>query len=111
MSLKGQQINCSINTIMKYLGHLEEAYVIEPLRLLSTKAKRELKYFQKTYNADVSLNSFRQPNGRWDITHNLENIIFNELLYRGYELSLFRKEPLEIDFLAEKPGRRSTYQA
>lgn len=49
---------------MKYLGHLEEAYVIEPLRLLSTKAKRELKYFQKTYNADVGLNSFRQPNGR-----------------------------------------------
>lgn len=109
-ALKGQQIDCSINTILKYVGYLEEAYVVSSLKLFSTKAKRELKYSQKIYNADVGLNSIRQPAGRWDITHNLENVVYNELLYRGYELSVFRKDPLEIDFLAEKPGRQYLIQ-
>lgn len=95
---------------MKYLSYLEEAYVIAPIRQYSTKAKRELKYFQKIYNEDVAFNSIRQTSGRWDVTHNLENIVFNELLYRGYTLSVFTQDNLEIDFLAEKNNRQYLIQ-
>ena len=108
--LKGQQLECSLTTVMKYLSYLEEAYVIAPIRQYSTKAKRELKYFQKIYNEDVAFNSIRQTSGRWDITHNLENIVFNELLYRGYTLSVFTQDNLEIDFLAEKNNRQYLIQ-
>lgn len=108
--LKGQQLECSLTTVMKYLSYLEEAYVIAPIRQYSTKAKRELKYFQKIYNEDVAFNSIRQTSGRWDVTHNLENIVFNELLYRGYTLSVFTQDNLEIDFLAEKNNRQYLIQ-
>lgn len=108
--LKGQGLFCSLNTILKYLGYLQEAYIISPIQQFSTKAKRELKYYQKIYDEDVAFNSIRQTDGHWDITHNLENIVFNELLYRGYALSVFRTDAAEIDFLAEKNNRQYLIQ-
>lgn len=108
--LKGQGFECSLNTILKYLSYLEEAYVISPIRLYSTKAKRELKYYQKLYVEDVSFNSIRQTDGHWDITHNLENIVYNELLYRGFNLFVFREGRQEVDFLAEKNNRQYLIQ-
>lgn len=108
--LKGQGFECSLNTILKYLSYLEEAYVISPIRQYSTKAKRELKYYQKLYVEDVSFNSIRQTDGHWDITHNLENIVYNELLYRGFNLFVFREGRQEVDFLAEKNNRQYLIQ-
>lgn len=108
--LKGRGFECSLNTILKYLSYLEEAYVISPIRQYSTKAKRELKYYQKLYVEDVSFNSIRQTDGHWDITHNLENIVYNELLYRGFNLFVFREGRQEVDFLAEKNNRQYLIQ-
>ena len=100
--MAGQKDKCSVNTIMKYLAYLEEAYVIRRIPQYSEKAKRNLDYSAKLYDEDVSFNTIRQMNGRYDLTHNLENIIYNELLYMGYELYVFRYDNLEIDFLARK---------
>lgn len=108
--LKGQGFECSLNTILKYLSYLEEAYVISPIRQYSTKAKRELKYYQKLYVEDVSFNSIRQTDGHLDITHNLENIVYNELLYRGFNLFVFREGSQGVDFLAEKNNRQYLIQ-
>lgn len=108
--LKGQGFECSLNTILKYLSYLEEAYVISPIRQYSTKAKRELKYYQKLYVEDVSFNSIRQTDGHWDVTHNLENIVYNELLYRGFNLFVFREGSQGVDFLAEKNNRQYLIQ-
>ena len=108
--LKGQGFECSLNTILKYLSYLEEAYVISPIRQYSTKAKRELKYYQKLYVEDVSFNSIRQTDGHWDITHNLENIVYNELLYRGFNLFVFIEGSQVVDFLAEKNNRQYLIQ-
>ena len=108
--LKGQGFECSLNTILKYLSYLEEAYVISPIRQYSTKAKRELKYYQKLYVEDVSFNSIRQTDGHWNINHNLENIVYNELLYRGFNLFVFREGSQEVDFLAEKNNRQYLIQ-
>lgn len=108
--LKGQGFECSLNTILKYLSYLEEAYVISPIRQYSTKAKRELKYYQKLYVEDVSFNSIRQTDGHWDITHNLENIVYNELLYRGFNLFVFREGSQGVDFWAEKNNRQYLIQ-
>ena len=108
--LKVHCFECSLNTILNYLSYLEEAYVISPIRQYSTKAKRELKYYQKLYVEDVSFNSIRQTDGHWDITHNLENIVYNELLYRGFNLFVFREGRQEVDFLAEKNNRQYLIQ-
>ena len=97
---------CSINTIIKYLSYLEEAYIIEKIKPYSTKTKSELKYYYKIYNADVAFNSIRCMDNRYDLTHNLENIVYNELIYRGYNLNVYYINNTEIDFIANKDGKK-----
>ena len=109
--LSSEKLSCSINTVMKYLSYLEEAYVIRKVPQFSSRSKRELAFFAKIYNEDVSFNTIRQRNGRFDLTHNLENIIYNELIYMGYEVAVFTKGEQEIDFLASKDGKEYLVQA
>ncbi len=97
---------CSVTTVTKYLGYLEEAFAIESVKLYSGKAKRELTYYQKIYNADVSLNSIRCTTGRFDLSHNLENIVYNELIYMGYSLQVYYNGKEEIDFVAIKDNKQ-----
>lgn len=108
--LSSEKLPCSINTVMKYLSYLEEAYVIRKVPQYSTRTKRELSFYAKIYDEDVSFNSIRQHKGRYDLTHNLENIVFNELIYMGYEVSVFTKGNQEIDFLANKSGKEYLIQ-
>ena len=56
-------------------------------------------------NEDVSFNSIRARENRYDLTHNLENIVYNELIYRGYEVTVFNNKGHEIDFRAAKEGK------
>jgi uncharacterized protein len=97
-----ENLKCSINTIMKYIGYLEEAYIIDPIRLYSVKTKKELSYYQKIYDEDVAFNSIRCLDNKYDLTHNLENIVFNELKYMGYDIFVYDNNGKEIDFLAQK---------
>lgn len=106
--IKQEHTSCSINTIMKYLGYLEEAYIIESVKQYSTKTKKELSYYTKIYNADVCFNSIRCMNNRYDLSHNMENIVYNELIYMGYEVYVFNNGGKEIDFLATK-GTKQYY--
>ncbi len=100
--IKKEHVECSVNTIKKYLGYLEEAYIIESVKQYSTKTKSELSFYTKIYNADVAFNSLRCMNNRFDLTHNLENIVYNELVYMGYEIYVYNNNGKEIDFLATK---------
>ena len=106
--IKQEHTSCSVNTIMKYLGYLEEAYIIESVKQYSPKTKKELSYYSKIYNADVCFNSIRCMNNRFDLTHNLENIVYNELIYMGYEVYVYNNNGKEIDFLATK-GTKQYY--
>ncbi|MBO4601977.1 MAG: ATP-binding protein [Salinivirgaceae bacterium] len=108
--LKSQKTDCSINTVMKYIDYLEEAYVVRKLPQYSTKAKKQLEFYTKLYDEDVAFNSIRQPNNRFDITHNLENVVYNELVYMGYNLTVYNVNDKEIDFLAAKNGREYLVQ-
>lgn len=106
--LKNEHIDASINTIIKYLGYLEEACVINRIKPYSSKTKSELSYYFKVYNEDVSFNSIRCMNNRYDLAHNLENIVYNELIYMDYELKVLKKDDddKEIDFIAYKDGKK-----
>ena len=108
--LSSEKLNCSINTVMKYLSYLEEAYVVRRVPQYSTRAKRELSFYVKLYDEDVSFNTIRQRSGLPDLTHNLENIVFNELCYMGYEVTVYNKNGREIDFLAQKAQKEYLIQ-
>lgn len=104
--IKGKNITCSINTIIKYLEYLKEAYVIETIDQYSTKTKSTLAYYIKLYDEDVSLNSIHSMDNRFDLTHNLENIVYNELIYMGYNVNVYNNGGKEIDFIAHKEGKK-----
>ena len=58
------------------------------------------------YDSDVSLNSIRCSKNRYDLSHNLENIVYNELLFMGYNVNVFNSnDGKEIDFLAFKDNK------
>lgn len=56
------------------------------------------KFSVVVYNEDVAFNTIRQINNRFDITHNLENVVYNELIYMGYSLTVFNINGKEIDY-------------
>lgn len=101
---------CSLNTVIKYLGYLQEAYVIQCVRQYSAKTKAELQYFAKLYDEDVCFNSIRCADNRYDLTHNLENIVYNELIYMGYSVFVYNNNGKEIDFLAQDGNKRYLIQ-
>ena len=103
--MKGQNTSVSVPTVIKYLDYLKEAYVIEDVPLYSPKAKAKLNYYYKLYDEDVSMNSIRISGNRYDLTHNLENIVLNELIYQGYDVTVYNSKGREIDFRAVKDGK------
>ncbi len=103
--LKNNNSPCSINTVIKYIGFIEEAFGIDLIKEYSTKTKRELAYYYKSYNSDVCFNTIRVDDNRYDIDHNLENIVYNELLFKGYDVKVYRYEDNEIDFFVTKNGK------
>lgn len=105
-TLKNNGLKCSANTVQKWIAYLKEAYIIDELSKYSTRAKRELDQSNKLYNSDVSLNSIRQRDNRFDLSHNLENIIYNELQYMGYGLNAYDNHGKEIDFIATKDNKK-----
>lgn len=109
--IKREHESCSLNTIMKYLDYLEEAYIIESVRQYSAKTKKMLNFYVKIYDADVAFNSLRCLDNRFDLTHNLENIVYHELVYMGYDIWVYNNAGKEIDFLAKKGNKNYFIQA
>lgn len=58
----------------------------------------------------MAFNTIHQPFGRYDVTHNLENVVYNELIYMGYEVYVYNNRGQEIDFIAAKGQREYLIQ-
>lgn len=98
--------NLALSTVIRFVDVLKSAYAIETIKQHSSKTKTDLVFLVKTYNTDVSLNSINVDDNVYDFDHNLENIVYNELLYRSYSLKVFlTNERKEIDFIAKKDGK------
>ena len=76
------------------------------LNLSLLQKKKELAYYFKIYDSDVAFNSILCIDNRYDISHNLENIVYNELIYMGYEVNAFNNNNKEIDFVAFKDNKK-----
>ncbi len=95
----------SLTTVLKYIEYLKEAYIIKQISQYSAKTKKELAYYYKLYNTDVCFNSLSVINNRFDLDHNLENIVYNELIYREYTVKVYDNNGKEIDFYAVKDNK------
>ena len=91
-------------TIENCLSALCETYLFYKLNRYDIRGKETLKTLEKYYAVDMGLRFFMLGARGGDEGHILENIVFLELLRRGYELSVGKIDDMEIDFIARKEG-------
>ena len=109
--IEGIDKNTSYNTIVNYVEALIDSYLIFKANRYDIKGKEFLKTQEKYYAVDIGLRYYMlgQGSGR-DMGHILENVVYLELLRRGYEVYIGKYDELEIDFVAKKPENTIYYQ-
>jgi predicted AAA+ superfamily ATPase len=105
----------SHETIDSYLSMLEDAYFLYKARRYDIKGKEHLKSWYKYYIVDTGLRYWRLGKKNIDRGSVLENIVYLELLRKGYEVLTGRVSgpggvTLEVDFIALKNGIKTYYQ-
>lgn len=90
----------SSETVDNYLKMLENAFIIYKVNRFDLKGKVFLKTLEKYYMVDTGIRNKLTGLGDTDYGHILENVVFLELLRRGYEVSIGKIGTLEVDFVA-----------
>ncbi len=108
MKKNGSKI--SNETVDSYLKMLENAYFIYRVPRYELKGKQLLKTQGKYYFVDNGLKNMIDGISSYDTGSSYENLIYIELLRRGYEVYVGQYNDIEIDFIAIKPSERIYYQ-
>lgn len=103
--LKQNMVNLSVNTIYNYLKFFENACLIYQVKREDLQGKKILKYDEKYYLCDLGFRQAIIGNNQRDITRVIENIVYIELLRRGYEITIGKVGDLEVDFVCKKQNK------
>lgn len=108
MTSAGRKI--TVHTVEKYLDALIESFVFYRVGRYDIKGKQYLKTGDKYYAADIGLRYSVLGNKKADDGHILENIVYLELLRRGYEVYIGKVDSAEVDFIAIGDEGEEYYQ-
>lgn len=98
------------HTIQAYIEALKESYIFYEIKRFDIKGKEYLKTLGKYYIVDIGLRNYLLGYRDGDTGHILENIIYFELLRRGYEVSIGKIDSKEVDFIATKADEKKYVQ-
>lgn len=111
-------------TITKYIEYLEDAFLIEEARRYDIKGKSYIGTPMKYYFMDLGLRNARINFRQTEVTHSMENVIYNELRMRGYSVDVGNlsivesgkdgkpvKKQLEVDFICNKGSKKYYIQS
>lgn len=109
----------SVNTITSYINYLQDSFLIEKATRYDVKGKKYIQTPYKFYFSDIGLRNCRLNFRQQEETHIMENIIFNELLYRGYNVDVGvveiregdDKKQVEVDFVCNQYNKRYYIQS
>jgi hypothetical protein len=114
----------SLNTIRAYIDHLKDAFIVNEVNRYDVKGRKYIGTPLKYYFEDVGLRNARLGFRQVEETHLMENIIYNELRVRGYQVDVGvvvkrdrteegvqEKKQLEIDFVANMGSKRYYIQS
>lgn len=96
----------SPNTVSDYVDALIESFIFYPAERFDIVGKQLLKSNRKLYIVDLGLRNYILPRQNYDLGFSLENIVYFELLRRGYRVMIGKVGNAEVNFVAE---RKSTY--
>ena len=109
----------SVNTLTSYIKYVQDAFLIEKAERYDIKGKKYIKTPYKFYFSDIGLRNCRLNFRQQEETHIMENIIYNELLYRGYNVDVGiveirdknDKKQVEVDFVCNQFNKRYYIQS
>lgn len=108
MTSAGRKID--VKTVEKYLGALTESYILYQAKRYNIKGKQYLKTLEKYYVVDVGLRFMLLGSKQMDAGHILENVVYLELLRRGYDVYVGKINEFEVDFVAQNSRGTSYFQ-
>ena len=100
----------SPNTVSDYVEALTESFIFYPAERFDIIGKQLLKANRKMYIVDLGLRNHILPRRQYDLGFSLENIVYFELLRRGYRVMIGKVGSTEVDFVAEKQGAYIYFQ-
>ncbi len=104
----------SINTIDSYINYLLNAFIVEKVQRYDVKGKKYINSPYKYYFADLGLRNARLNFRQMEENHLIENIVYNELLVRGYNVDVGvveiregdKRKQLEVDFICNEGDKK-----
>lgn len=100
----------SPNTVNDYVEALTESFIFYPAERFDIVGKQLLKANRKMYIVDLGLRNHILPRKNYDLGFSLENMVYFELLRRGYRVTIGKVGNTEVDFVAEKQGAYEYFQ-
>ena len=104
--LKNEGKSISTETIYMYLDALCKALIIKKIYRYNVHGKTILKTLNKYYMTDLGIAQIKSNNFEINKSFAIENVVFNELQVRGYEVYIGKTKNGEIDFIATKTGEK-----
>ncbi len=108
--LTSQGTKITHNTVLNYLKMLENAYIIYKVPRYDIKGKEILKTLEKYYIVDTGIRNIILGFRDSDFGHIIENVVYFELLRRGYEVTVGKNDSFEVDFIATNSNEKKYYQ-
>ena len=108
--LKSEGKIISTETLYTYIDALCKALIIQKIYRYDIHGKAILKTLNKYYMTDLGIAQIKNNNFEINKCFAIENVVFNELVARGYEVYIGKLNPGEIDFIASKSNERKYFQ-
>ena len=100
----------SSNTVSDYMDALSESFIFYPVERFDIVGKQLLQSNKKWYMVDLGLRNHLLPKKNYDLGFSLENVVYFELLRRGYKVNVGKNGNTEVDFVAQKQGAITYFQ-
>lgn len=91
-----QQVKIDSDTVARYIGYLEEAFLFEGAKRYNIKGNKYFESIKKYYSVDVGLRNAKLNFRQQEVTHIMENVIYNELRMRGFMVDVGLVEAREM---------------
>lgn len=105
-----EEIPISTKTVYDCLDYAEASMLMSKVSEYDIRGKRILSRKDKYYLTDLGLGQILNTNKKSQYGAYLENIVYNELIYRGYNVSIGNNDGKEIDFVATRYGKKEYFQ-
>lgn len=100
----------SPNTVSDYMDALAESFIFYPAERFDLVGKQILKSNKKWYMVDLGLRNHLLPRKKYDLGFSVENVVYFELLRRGYSVTIGKLGATEVDFVAQKQDTITYFQ-